>query len=631
MRRSVPLLACCAAALIFGCAASPRTRPAAPTKAERPPVDPQAMSEAIRSSRDSGEHYASSASYAHFLKSRVLHHAGEHRRALDELRLALVTDEGNPFLLVTMAEEYARVGDLARAERTLRRVIDGHPNHARAHFLMGRVLAEGRKLSRARVHLRRAARLAPEDPEPWFMLAQVELDAKRPDEAIAAVESLAKAIPDESRGFRLLAQIFAERGDARRAEKMFLRAVETFPGDFEAWAQLAELYDATEQAQKAERAYAEALSRDGDNAQLLLAAGNAALKTQQWERAGAWFDRALSLTDEPETAVRVAFAWLTAERVDEAVAVLERARARRNSEPRLAYYVGLLREKQRDFARAAEAYAQVPAASELHFESRLRQAAALSLAGQHGKAVELFRRLSNEQPQDPAILPPYARALERAGLAREAERLLRNGLAKTKSAELYDGLSQNLQRQGRAREAVALLETARGLWPDDKALVFGMAAAYERLGEPERSIALMRELLVKEPEEASALNFIGYVLADNNRQLDEAERLVRKALALRPDSGAFLDSLGWVHYRKGETQKAVETLERAAALEPHEPVILEHLGDAYLKANRLADAAQAYRRALEVLDAGDEPVEARTLRASLEKKLKGVVADSAGR
>ncbi len=625
------MLAWCAAALVFGCAASPRTRPEAKAQPQRPPVDRQAMSEAMRASRDSGEHYASSASYAHFLKARVLHHAGEHRRALDELRLALVTDDGNPYLLVAMAEEYARVGDLARAERTLRRVIDSRPRHARAHFLMGRVLAEGRKLARARVHLQRAVRLSPEEPEPWFMLAQVELDAKQPDQAIAAVESMAKAIPDESRGFRLLGQVFAERGDARRAERMLVRATEVVPADTEAWGALAELYDATDRPEKAERAWAEALSRDGDDVSLLLSAARTALKLEQWDRARAWFDRALSVSDEPETAVRVAFAWLRAERVDDAVGVLERARARPGAEPRLAYYLGLLYEKRREFSRAAEAYAQVPALSEVHFESRMRRAASLSLAGEHGQAVALFRRVSSEQPENVTVYPPWARALERAGSVREAEKLLRTAVGKWKSAGLYDALAQNLQRQGRAREAASLLETARTRWPEDKGLVFTLANAWERLGEPQRAIALMREVLAAEPDEPSALNFIGYVLADHNLELDEAERLVRRALELRPDSGAFLDSLGWVHYRKGETQKAVEVLERAAALEPNEPVILEHLGDAYLQANRLQDAAQAYRRALEVLQEGEEPVEARALRASLEKKLKGVAAGSAGR
>ena len=62
----------------------------------------------------------------------------------------------------------------------------------------------------------------------------------------------------------------------------------------------------------------------------------------------------------------------------------------------------------------------------------------------------------------------------------------------------------------------------------------------------------MRELLEVNPQNASALNFIGYTLADHGEQLEEAERLVRRALAIHPDSGAYLDSLGWVQFRRGD-------------------------------------------------------------------------------
>ena len=97
-----------AAALFFGCAAAPSARP---------PIDESAMREAIESSQAREEPYASSASYAHYLRARIAHLSGEHRRALDELRLALATDPGNPFLVTSLAEEYARLSELDRAER----------------------------------------------------------------------------------------------------------------------------------------------------------------------------------------------------------------------------------------------------------------------------------------------------------------------------------------------------------------------------------------------------------------------------------------------------------------------------------------------------------------------------------
>ena len=120
----------------------------------RPAIDVSAMREAMGLANDeSGTPYPSAASYAHFLKARLAHHEGDHRVALDELRLALASDDSNPYLMTELAEQYARAAELDRAEAQLKRVIERHPDYAPAQLLMGRVLFEGQKATRARTHL----------------------------------------------------------------------------------------------------------------------------------------------------------------------------------------------------------------------------------------------------------------------------------------------------------------------------------------------------------------------------------------------------------------------------------------------------------------------------------------------
>ncbi|MFP2961921.1 tetratricopeptide repeat protein [Myxococcus sp. 1LA] len=133
------------------------------------------------------------------------------------------------------------------------------------------------------------------------------------------------------------------------------------------------------------------------------------------------------------------------------------------------------------------------------------------------------------------------------------------------------------------------------------------------------------------PDHAAALNFLGYLLAQAGQNLDEAERRVRRALELRPDTGAYLDSLGWVYFRRGDYARAVDALERASMLSPDEPVILEHLGDAYQRVARMDEAAAAWRRALEVLALDPESAEPPGQRAALERKLKALPTGSPDR
>ncbi|HVE87227.1 MAG TPA: tetratricopeptide repeat protein [Myxococcales bacterium] len=611
------------AAVVFGCAAGP------PPK--RPKVDLSAMKEAMDAARVE-EDFASSASYAHYLSARLHHQEGDSKKAIDELRLALATDEGNPFLLTALAEEYARASDLSRAEVELKKVISFHPRYQPAQLLLGRVLYEGRKFSRAQISLRKAIKLRPRDPEAYLVLAQLFVDTDQPDQAIKVVEQLGRALPGEASGYRRLGLALAERGDYERAEPLLVRASERDPGDFDVWVMLAQLYESTRRPAQAEDAYDQALERDPDNHEVLLQAGRLSLKGGSTVRARAYFDRLLSLSDDPELAVKVAFSYLATRQLDAAAEVLDASRAAGMAEPRLAFYGGLVHEKLRHFPQAAEAYGAVPADSDLFHEARLHQASCLSLAGQHPQALALFKKAVAEKPDYVLLYPAYARALGRAGNEKEAEALLRKSVQQYPAAELFDELTQMLEKKGRLVEAIELIAQALAAHPKDEALRYTLGAAYERKGDHDKSIAQMRAVLEVNPENPDAMNFIGYTLAESGKNLEEAEKLLLKALELRPDNGAFLDSLGWVYYQRGEPDRAVRTLERAVQQAPGEPLIIEHLGDAYQRASRPQDATQAYQRALEAIkvapEAADDP---KAQQKSLERKLKVLSSGAASR
>ncbi|MFY2557717.1 tetratricopeptide repeat protein [Corallococcus terminator] len=604
---------------------------AAAPPSKRPRVDREAMREAMDAAALDEGAFSSSASYSQYLRSRLLHHAGDHRGAVDALRLALATDDGHPLLLTRLAEEYARLGDLDKAERELRRAVERSSAYYPAHVLLGRVLLESGRFTRARLHLRRAIALKPREPEAYLVLAQLYLESGASGEAVKVVESLARALPGEASGYRRLGLALAERGDTHRAERLLTEAASRDPGDVEVLGTLAKLYEETGRPARSEETLARALEHEPDSQEVLLAAGRSALKAGSVVRARAYFDRLLSLSGEPETAVRVAFSYLAERESTAAVEVLESARAASGDEPRLAYYAGLVHERMRRFADAAEAFAGVPEGSDIFADARVRRARCLSLAGQHPRALTLLRAALQEAPSDLEVRAQYARALERSGASARAESVLKEGLTQGSSAALYDALAGTLQRQNRGAEALTLLREAVSRAPKDQALLYVQGAAFERQGDLAGAQARMRAVLEVDPDHAAALNFLGYLLAQTGRDLDEAERLVLRALELRPDNGAFLDSLGWVYFRRGDYPRAVEALERASSLSPDEPVILEHLGDAYQRAARSADAAGAWRRALEVLSLDPESAEPPGQREALERKLKALSMGAAGR
>ena len=105
-------------------------------------------------------------------------------------------------------------------------------------------------------------------------------------------------------------------------------------------------------------------------------------------------------------------------------------------------------------------------------------------------------------------------------------------------------------------------------------------------------------MLASDPEHASALNYLGYMLADQNMKLEEASAYIKRAVDLDPTNGAYLDSLGWAYFRLGKYELAEDNLLKASQKINTDPTVHDHLGDLYQKTGRLKLAATNWERAL---------------------------------
>lgn len=129
---------------------------------------------------------------------------------------------------------------------------------------------------------------------------------------------------------------------------------------------------------------------------------------------------------------------------------------------------------------------------------------------------------------------------------------------------------------------------------------FDLAAAYERAGHIDSSVAAFEKIIAQEPDHHPALNYLAYMWAERGENLDRALEYVTRALKHEPDNGAYIDTLGWVYYQQGRFEDAYREHLKAAEIEPDEPVILEHLGDVLMKLGRPLEARAYYRITLEL-------------------------------
>lgn len=131
--------------------------------------------------------------------------------------------------------------------------------------------------------------------------------------------------------------------------------------------------------------------------------------------------------------------------------------------------------------------------------------------------------------------------------------------------------------------------------PSDWFYFYGRGISYERMKEWPKAEKDFKQALKLNPNKPDVLNYLGYSWVDQNLNLNEAMKLIRRAVKLKPNSGYYVDSLGWAHYRLGQYKEAVTFLEKAVSLQPDDPVINDHLGDAYWRVGRKLEAKYQWK------------------------------------
>ncbi|MDP2657326.1 MAG: tetratricopeptide repeat protein, partial [Candidatus Deferrimicrobium sp.] len=228
-------------------------------------------------------------------------------------------------------------------------------------------------------------------------------------------------------------------------------------------------------------------------------------------------------------------------------------------------FLGTVYEEKGASPEAEAAFRKIPEGDPVHREAMLHLAMLLSRQKKSDEAIEVVRKLREKSPDDVELMIFLAGQLE--------------------GAKRYD-------------EALAVVTEATGKAPENPAAWFSLGVVQDKLGKLDQVIAAMEKVIALDPKHATALNYLGYTFAERNMRLPEAEKLVLRALEIRPEDGYFLDSLAWIHFRGGDTRRAEEELLRALKLVPDDPVILEHLGDVLQAQGKDEEAAARFEKAI---------------------------------
>lgn len=174
------------------------------------------------------------------------------------------------------------------------------------------------------------------------------------------------------------------------------------------------------------------------------------------------------------------------------------------------------------------------------------------------------------------------------------------------NVEIYRNLAAVYLQQKKFSEAEKTFKLILDLSPDDATSYFFLGNISEELGKREFAEKYLSRALELKPDFPEALNSLGYLYVEGEKNLEKAEEMITKALEFEPNNGAYIDSLGWLYFKKGKVKEALEKLERAATL-LEDPAIFDHLGEAYLKVEDVENAKRYWQKSLK-LDSGQEEV-----------------------
>jgi len=485
---------------------------------------------------------------------------------------------------VVLHERLARLAwqldDVDGAVREAEAALALDPDSIRVRLFLGRLY----NLKRDFAGLDRVLRDAdgePLDADATFALHQVALERRDLDEAEVLARKLMALEPDQLRGLLALVAVLEQRKDYDGAEVAIRAGLVDFPGHFLLYMRLAQLEHARGNRPGEIAIYRELLEEHPSHYGVLQRLGQAQIDANDATGAIETYARIVeAYPDDLGSMRRLASLEFAAGRYEAAAKRLEQVLRREPGDSELAIAVGQIRRAAGDDAGAIEVFERVPAGDPQYVEARIQISLVLESQGRVREALDEIERL-------------------RAG---DDGRVVRLRAASLHAAlEDYDG-------------AIALLEGLLDGSEGDVEIHYQIGVVEGSRKRVDAALASMQKVLELDPKNAAALNYIGYSWAERGENLEEAEALIQRALALSPGDGYITDSLGWVYYKMAESffkqsrkDEALALLERArkqllqaAELTGGDPVVSEHLGDVHLLRGERERALDYYEQAVEL-------------------------------
>ena len=499
-----------------------------------------------------------------------------HKRQVPRGKAAQQAPSNNTVQAYLRSEMQLRRNDLKGALSSLDEAIA--QDATQSAFWQKRAVIEAAMghIEKAKENTLEALKLSP-SAESYVLLGKIHQSQGNPDEAIQAYQKALQL--KSSREFSdsetrlLLIEAYIAKKEVSRAWSLVREWEKADPENLTPlFYEASLLQNFFKNKAGAIAAYKKILDQDPENMKALSALADLYASQKNDEGLIDVFEQMEAVNpNDPNLGLKMAILYYTHKDYDRAIQKFQEVLKSQPHADRIIYYLGLIYETRNQPQKAFLQLEKVPENSELFKDARLHMAFLKRKGGEEEGAITLLEEAIQKKP-DVSDFYQFLSEIYR-------------------DQEEYEKAIETLKRGVSHSKAPETVET----------LEFNQAMIYDRMGEYDEGIDLMQKILKKNPNHAGALNYIGYSWADRDLKLEEAQALIEKAAKLKPGDGYITDSLGWVHFKRGNLKEARKYLLQAYQLISKEPAILEHLGDLFLAEHKRENARDSYRKALRLI------------------------------
>ncbi|HEY4710550.1 MAG TPA: tetratricopeptide repeat protein [Candidatus Acidoferrales bacterium] len=579
-------------------------------------------------------------------------------QSIDSYKKALAIEPNSAVILERLAEIYAKSQHIRDAVVQAQAALKIDPDNVDAHRLLARIYVrtlgdmsagevQQENLTKATEQFQAILKTDPNDTYSLLWLARLYRFQNQHAEAEKVLRQILAHDSDSGPALEQLSQLLIDQGRSQEAIELLTRAA----GDSaspDIYDLLGDAYSQAKDYPNAEKAYQQAVAGDPDDPGHRHGLAQALLSEDKYAEALAQFNKLSEL--EPGTSenfLRAAQLYRRLGQFEQAEASLARAKQLAPGSLEILYNEALLDEDQGRFDDAVKVLTDAiagiksqtggdgnPSALAILYE-QLGEAykeqrnfpSALSTFGEMGKlnpdsqkrarvleidtyreshdierAIAEAKKALDESPEDPEMTRTLAMLYGEKSDTAAAKQLL-EGLLKgnDNDLEIYLDIAQVQSRGKKYSDAEQSAEKAEQMAhgaAGKQSVWYMLGAIYERQKKFDDAEQEFRKVLDVNPNNGPVLNYYGYMLADRGVRVEEAASLIERALKQEPNNGAYLDSLGWAYYKQNKLVEAEEYLRKAIDREGNDPTILSHLADVYLKLGQNERAAELFERSL---------------------------------